>query len=90
MATSKHIEHLEKLRVRLRHERRLLAVRGSGVGGRRDLIEFGELQRSFEAVASAIKDETEQAKAEAKRVRLANQPEDQEDKTYEPIDDDPE
>jgi hypothetical protein len=79
MAANKHVENLERLRARLRRERRDLAetvATGAGLG-RRDLLEFGELQRSFEAVTDAIKDENNEAAAEAARIRPANQPEPQ-------------
>jgi hypothetical protein len=75
MATSKHVENLEKLRTRLRQERRTLAETAATSSGRRDLIEFGQLQQSFEAVAGAIDDEIEEAEAKAALIQLANQPE---------------
>ena len=76
MATSNHVAHLEKLRSRLRRERRAVAeavATGSAVD-RRDLVEFGQLQRSLDAIDPAIEDENAEAAKEAERIRLANQP----------------
>jgi hypothetical protein len=79
--TSEYVEHLERLRVALRHERRALAaelassnIEGEGIN-ERNLAEFGELQRNLEAVMRALEDETKQAEAKANRIRTANQPE---------------
>jgi hypothetical protein len=63
---SKHVEHLEKLRDALRHERRAQAAElassieaGNGVAAD-EAGEFGELQRNLDAVMRAIEDEIEQ------------------------------
>jgi hypothetical protein len=80
MTTSKHVEDLEKLRALLRSERRSMAAKcvvARRPPARRDLIEFGNLQRSFEAIDDAIQDENNEAEAEAAHIRSANQPEPQ-------------